>query len=321
MFDVDLFDNDAAVFKTLQDAGIVVICYFSAGTYEEWRDDESSFPASALGSKVVFDGEFWGEWWVNINDESIKTVMMERLDLAVEKGCDGVDPDQMEAYSYGEAVTGWDITPEDQLAYNMWIAEQAHARNLSVGLKNDKDQVEVLEPYFDWALSTDCYTYSDCGVYTPFMAARKAVLDAEFSVVDLGLCNDTLMTSVIDFIVKDGDLDELRCSCGFPETNLECESLLLGNNPTEPPRAPNDSVVEGGESGVKDGGGGDDGTPTWVIVTAIAMLVLILMMTYGALIWRKRNRQKKEQGVDDFNYGQGDLKKNIPSTRAGTLMP
>lgn len=63
-------DNDAADFRTLQDAGIVIICYFSAGTYEEWREDESTFPASTLGSKVVFDGEFFGEWWVNINDEA-----------------------------------------------------------------------------------------------------------------------------------------------------------------------------------------------------------------------------------------------------------
>ena len=33
------------------------------------------------------------------------------------------------------------------------------------------------------------------------MSAGKAVLDAEFSVGDLSLCNDTL-TTVIDFIVK-----------------------------------------------------------------------------------------------------------------------
>lgn len=62
-------DNEAEDFQTLQRAGIVVICYFSAGTYEEWRQDRSSFPASTLGEKVVIDSQFWGEWWLNINDE------------------------------------------------------------------------------------------------------------------------------------------------------------------------------------------------------------------------------------------------------------
>ncbi|CAN0178030.1 unnamed protein product, partial [Ectocarpus sp. 8 AP-2014] len=77
----------------------------------------------------------------------------------------------------------------------------AHARNLSVGLKNDRLQMEELEPWFDWALSTDCYDEKDCGSYGPFVTAGKAVLDAEFAVRDLGLCNDTLWHP-IDFIVK-----------------------------------------------------------------------------------------------------------------------
>eukprot|EP00752_Nemacystus_decipiens_P017848 g16004.t1 len=302
MFDTDLFDNEATDFRALQDAGIVVVCYFSAGTYEEWREDKSDFPVASLGEKLVYDGEFWGEWWININDEGVKDVMSARLDLAVDKGCDGVEPDQLEAYNYGEAVTGFEITADDQLAYNTWIAEEAHARNLSVGLKNDREQVAALEPYFDWALSTDCYDFLDCDMYIPFMAAGKAVLDAEFSVGDLSLCNDTL-TSLIDFIVKDWALDERRCSCGFPETNVECESLLTGNNPTEAPSEPQDSVVGGADSGVGGEGGEEGGTPTWVIVTAIAMVVLMVMMTYGAVIWKRKIRQKKAHGVDDFNYG------------------
>lgn len=48
---------------------------------------------------------------------------------------------------------------------------QAHARNLSVGLKNDRLQMEELEPWFDWALSTDCYDEEDCGVSFRFVVA------------------------------------------------------------------------------------------------------------------------------------------------------
>lgn len=60
-----LADVGAADIQTLKDAGITVICYFSAGTYESYREDEGSFPKSALGLKSNSEDE----WWININDE------------------------------------------------------------------------------------------------------------------------------------------------------------------------------------------------------------------------------------------------------------
>ncbi|CAM9179404.1 unnamed protein product [Pylaiella littoralis] len=292
VFDIDLFDVGAADIQTLKDAGITVICYFSAGTYESYREDEGSFPKSALGLKSNSEDE----WWININDEDILPVMTNRLDMAVEKGCDAVDPDAIETFTYPEEVTGWAITADEQLVYNKWIADQAHLRNLSVGLKNDRNQVEELEPWFDWALSTDCFTEQNCSAYTPFTAAGKAVLDAEFEVADLSLCDDTLWYP-IDFIVKNTDLDEVRCSCGFPETNFECEALLAGFSPTG---APSDTDSSSGRGTVDGRDDGDTGTPTWAIVTAIAVVVLMAMVTYGALLFRKRAVRKKTEGVDDF---------------------
>ena len=38
----------------------------------------------------------------------------------------------------------------------------AHARGLSIGLKNDLDQVAALEPDFDWALNEQCFQYDEC---------------------------------------------------------------------------------------------------------------------------------------------------------------
>lgn len=57
---------ESADMLSLSDSGIVVICYFSAGTYEEYRDDEADFPRSALGNRVEY---YFGSWWININDE------------------------------------------------------------------------------------------------------------------------------------------------------------------------------------------------------------------------------------------------------------
>lgn len=84
------------------------------------------------------------------------------------------------------------------------------------------------------------------------------------------------------FLFQDWDLGEVRCSCGFPESNLECESLLVGNNPTEAPSELQDSVVEGGVGGE---GTGDEGTPTWVIVTAIAMVSVCCLCLYTPCVF------------------------------------
>ena len=77
------------------------------------------------------------------------------------------------------------------------------------------------------------------------------------------------------------ELDDLRCSCGFPETNSGCEALLAENNPTEAPLPTEGTdVAVGGTDGAGDGG--DEGTPTWVIVTAIAMVRCV----WRGVAWR-----------------------------------
>src|SRR5262245_19459229 len=49
MYDIDLFDTPAATLAALHAQGRVVICYFSAGTREDWRDDAADFVAADHG--------------------------------------------------------------------------------------------------------------------------------------------------------------------------------------------------------------------------------------------------------------------------------
>jgi hypothetical protein len=67
------------------------------------------------------------------------------------------------------------LQASDQLTFNTWIASEAHERRLSVGLKNDLDQVEELYPYFDWALNEQCFECNECNRLLPFVEAGKAV--------------------------------------------------------------------------------------------------------------------------------------------------
>lgn len=95
IYDLDMFDNDISAFETLQKAGKKVICYFSAGSWEDWRDDKDKWNKADLGKGL--DG--WeGERWVNLSASGVHDVMKERINLAWRKGCDAIDPDNVDGY-------------------------------------------------------------------------------------------------------------------------------------------------------------------------------------------------------------------------------
>jgi hypothetical protein len=175
LYDVDLFDTPAATVTALHAAGHKVSCYFSAGSYENWRSDAARFPAVVKGA-----GNGWpGEQWLDVRRlDLLMPIMQARLDLCKQKGFDSADPDNVDGYTN---TTGFPLTAADQLAYNVAIANAAHARGLTVALKNDLTQIPQLVGYFDWALNEQCFQYSECALLTPFSTAGKAVMNIEYS--------------------------------------------------------------------------------------------------------------------------------------------
>ena len=174
LYDIDLFDTSSEQITALHDAGRRVICYFSAGSYENWRPDAALFNPESLGHTL--DG--WAdERWLDIRHPSLEPIMKARLDLAVEKGCDGVEPDNIDGYANH---TGFNLTGDDQLGYNRFLAREAHARNLAIALKNDLGQVENLVDDFDFAINEECFAYDECEALTPFIEAGKPVLNVEY---------------------------------------------------------------------------------------------------------------------------------------------
>jgi hypothetical protein len=201
MYDIDLFDAPQATIDQLHAAGRVVVCYFSAGTYEDWRPDASTFPAAALGNGV--DG--WpGEKWVDTRSASLRQILAARLDMAAQKRCDGVEPDNVDGYQNNP---GFPLTATTQLDFNRFLATEAHARSLSVGLKNDVDQVVALEPSFDWSLNEECSKYDECATLAPFIQAGKAVFHTEYTT--------SCPQAVTGFstILKHLNLDAWRVAC------------------------------------------------------------------------------------------------------------
>jgi hypothetical protein len=153
-----------------------VICYLSAGSWEDWRPDAAAFPPEVIGNEY----EGWpGERWLDIRRIDLLTpIISARLSLCREKGFDAVEPDNIDGYTND---TGFAITHEEQLRYNRWLASEAHALGLSIGLKNDPEQAAELVAYFDWSLTEDCFDQGWCDSLAPFLEAGKAALAAEYT--------------------------------------------------------------------------------------------------------------------------------------------
>lgn len=201
IYDIDLFDTPQSVIDSLHAEGRKVICYFSAGSYENWRSDASAFPPEVRGNPL--DG--WaGEAWIDTRSAAVRAVMQARLDLAAAKRCDGVEPDNVDGYQNNP---GFPLTAATQLDYNRFLATQAHRRGLSIGLKNDVDQAGLLVDSFDWALNEECARYSECSALLPFVAAGKAVFHCEYT----RACPRPI--AGFSTILKDLDLDVRRVVC------------------------------------------------------------------------------------------------------------
>lgn len=178
--DADLFDLDyetttSADTDELKRDGRHLICYLSAGSVEEYRDDADAFPPSVVGE--VMSG--WAdERWLDIRrTEVLLPIMAARMDICADKGFDAVEPDNVDGYVND---TGFPLTAADQLTYNRAVAYLAHARGLSVALKNDVDQIPELVDTFDFAVNEECIRYAECDQYEPFVDAGKAVLHVEY---------------------------------------------------------------------------------------------------------------------------------------------
>lgn len=175
VYDVDLYDTSATTILALQNSGKKVLCYFSAGSSENWRSDFGSFASADMGNAL--DG--WaGERWLDTRSANVRTIMKARLDLAKTKGCDGVEPDNVDGYTNS---TGFALTATTQLDYNRFLASAAHARGLAIALKNNVDQLADLVGDFDLAVNEQCHQYNECGGYAAFISAGKPVFNAEYA--------------------------------------------------------------------------------------------------------------------------------------------
>jgi hypothetical protein len=207
VYDVDWERTDAATVAELHRRGRRAICYVSVGTYEPYRADADSFPAEVLGTPL----EDWpDERWLDVRRlDLLGPLLLARFDVCREKGFDAVEPDNVDGYLND---SGFPLTAADQLAFNRWVAAAVHARGMSVGLKNDLEQIPELVQDFDFAVNEQCLQYDECGTLRPFLDAGKAVLHVEYELTEEQLCAAEVPAG-FSTMLKTYDLDAYRFVC------------------------------------------------------------------------------------------------------------
>lgn len=185
VYEVDGFDVSKKTVDELHAKGRKVICYLDVGSYESYRPDAKSFPASVKGK--VYDG-YPQERWLDIRQiDVIAPIMNKRFDLCKKKGFDAVEPDNIAGY---QNDTGFPLTGADQIRFNAYVAKAVHKRGMSVALKNDPDQVKQLLSQYDFAVVEECFQYNECKKFSPFIDAGKAVFEAEYESAPSEFCAD-----------------------------------------------------------------------------------------------------------------------------------
>ena len=181
--------ENAGVIDRLHAAGKTVICYLDSGAWERYRPDAALFPGTPgwksgdPASDVILRNTGWaGENWLDIRPaqwSKFAPIIWARFDLAAQIGCDGVEPDQNNPFGNNP---GPRITKADQKAWYLEVARQAHARNLSVGMKNGVETTDAqTAAAFDWNLNEECLYYEECDTLSPFVDAGKAVFLTEYT--------------------------------------------------------------------------------------------------------------------------------------------
>ncbi|OBT73094.1 hypothetical protein VF21_07586 [Pseudogymnoascus sp. 05NY08] len=218
VYDIDLFDSTASIIAWAQGQGRKVICYFSAGSYENWRPDAASFKPEDYGNGL----EGWeGEYWLNTSSVNARNIMLARLDQAAKKGCDGVDPDNIDGY---ENKSGLDLTTDTAVDFVTFLADATHARNMSFGLKNGAKILTRVIDLIQWNVVEECLQYDECGDYQPVIDAGKPVFQIEYPTTEEKpsyvsdekkneICGSTGIPIGFSTVLKNMNLDEWIVQC------------------------------------------------------------------------------------------------------------
>ena len=187
VLDVDGFSISASKVSQLNVQGVYTLCYLDVGSYEPSRPDSNQYPASL---KLQQDPNWPGEYFLDVTDvfkpsSVLATILTNRLEMCKDKGFSAIDPDNLQN---DENIVGGRITVQQQIDFNGWVADQAHARGLAVFQKNGPDKImlrdwtgKMMVEKFDGILNEQCQQYGECVALSEYSKRGKLVLNIEYN--------------------------------------------------------------------------------------------------------------------------------------------
>ncbi|KAG9253516.1 glycoside hydrolase superfamily [Emericellopsis atlantica] len=184
VYDIDMEHarDFPGIIPTIKESGKVVLCYFNAGALQDWDADKDDFPKAAIGKTL--GGDYEDEWYLDIRNQDVVELMYKRLEEAAALGCDGVDPDNVDAWAQGdEDATGFGLTQQDYTDYLIKLAQFAHdSGSLVIGQKNAPAMAPALVETLDFAVLESCREWDFCEDFQVYVEAGKPVFQIEYPV-------------------------------------------------------------------------------------------------------------------------------------------
>lgn len=207
----------AFTISTLHAADTIVVCRVGLGGAREGDPDYAKFPSAALSAMTLQDDPT-AHFLDFAQRASWEAIAFERLDLAKDIGCDGIEP-----YLSDHASIDLGFTPDFALQQSWYtaVAEAAHERELSVGMRNGLSWVTDQRLSYDWLLVERCGEFMECDQVKPFLDERKAVFAIEYTTnIDgeaqqtTGPCNQQAANNIEDGLIKSVALSSaVRMTC------------------------------------------------------------------------------------------------------------
>ncbi|KAI3656652.1 hypothetical protein MP638_003440 [Amoeboaphelidium occidentale] len=178
VFIFDGFRVNKTISKQLADNGTHVLCYFSAGTIETWSPDFDRFKG-LLGKKVIGRDQIY--WIDNSKISLLEPIFLDRIKLAKESHCSGIDWANTNSYTQD---TGVNVNPQSAFYLMRKLYEWTHKNGLLVGLSNNPNFNFNFGELFDYRIVTTCTFDDSCQAYQNFTKTNKPVFGLEYADAD-----------------------------------------------------------------------------------------------------------------------------------------
>lgn len=210
----------------------IVVCHVGTGSIRLDDPDAMKFPGyaanppnrdtpPAAGSVIGWSpGSDANERFLDLRTAQraiVKPLIEKRIALAKQIECDAVAADRNESIAF-QANTGFTAITLDE--YTSWSADVtglAHARELSIGMRNRGTNVPTddVAKLYDWMILDRCAEFELSPFARPFLNASKAVFALEYDLREEdnmpnsipALCSELATANISDEIVKTTALD------------------------------------------------------------------------------------------------------------------